>query len=237
MAIISNALEVPQSAGGGGSQTDVINWVYPVGSLYWSQVNTDPATLFPGTTWTQITDKFIYAAPKGTAAKTAGGASSVTLSVANMPSHTHTMSGSTASATPSMRLSGSTSSAGSHWHYIDDISMDGDCDVRCRSNTDWIVNSSSGVFSDSSIRSGVANGPTMAGSGGGYQTLTFNAYDGFSSGSTDTDGSHSHSLSSVSVTGGSHSHSINASINSTGSGQAFDIMPPYETAYCWRRES
>lgn len=237
MAIISNALEVPQSAGGGGSQADVINWVYPVGSLYWSQVNTDPATLFPGTTWTQITDKFIYAAPSSTAAKTSGGASSVTLSTANMPSHTHTMSGSTNSATPSMYLSGSTNSAGSHWHYIDDLSMTGYFNVRCRSNTDWIVNNSSGVFSDTGIQSGVANGPQMAGSGGGYQRVSFDGYDGLNSGSTDSDGSHSHSLSNVSVNGGSHSHSISASIGSAGSGQAFNIMPPYETAYCWRRES
>lgn len=237
MAIISNALEVPESAGGGGSQADVINWVYPVGSLYWSQVNTDPATLFPGTTWTQITDKFIYAAPSGTAAKTTGGTSSVTLSMANMPSHTHTMSGSTNSATPSMYLSGSTNSAGSHWHYIDDISMTGYCNIRCRSNTDWIVNASSGVFSDSGITSGLSASPTMSSGNGGYQRLSFDGYDGFNSGSTDSDGSHSHSLSNVSVNGGSHSHSINASIGSAGSGQAFNIMPPYETAYCWRRES
>ena len=66
--------------------------IYPVGSLYWSSKSTNPATLFGGT-WVQIKDRFVLAC--GDTYKTVGatgGASSVTLSVSNMPSHNHSFS-------------------------------------------------------------------------------------------------------------------------------------------------
>ena len=64
--------------------------IYPVGSIYWSSKNTNPGTLFGGT-WTQIKDKFVLAC--GDTYKTTGatgGASTVTLSISNMPTHNHT---------------------------------------------------------------------------------------------------------------------------------------------------
>lgn len=66
--------------------------IYPVGSLYWSSKDTDPSTLFGGT-WVQIKDRFVLAC--GDTYKTVGatgGASSVTLSVSNMPRHNHDFS-------------------------------------------------------------------------------------------------------------------------------------------------
>lgn len=69
----------------------VIDAVYPVGSLYWSSQDTDPSTLFGGT-WVQIKDRFVLAC--GDTYKTVGatgGASTVTLSVSNMPSHSHSL--------------------------------------------------------------------------------------------------------------------------------------------------
>ena len=68
--------------------------IYPIGSLYWSSKSTNPASLFGGT-WVQIKDRFVLAC--GDTYKTVGetgGASSVTLSVSNMPSHNHSFSGS-----------------------------------------------------------------------------------------------------------------------------------------------
>ena len=73
----------------GKNLTDTI---YPVGSLYWSSKSTNPASLFGGT-WVQIKDRFVLAC--GDTYKTVGatgGASSVTLSVSNMPSHSHSFS-------------------------------------------------------------------------------------------------------------------------------------------------
>ena len=90
-------VEVPQI-----SKSEIVNYIYPVGSLYWSSKNTDPATLFGGT-WQRIKDKFILAAGDTYAAGSTGGAASVALTVAQLPAHNH---------------SASTNSTGSHTHTI-----------------------------------------------------------------------------------------------------------------------
>ena len=74
--------------------------IYPVGSLYWSSKNTNPATLFGGT-WTQIKDKFVLACGDTYANGATGGSSTVTLTVNQIPSHTHTGPSHTHSFTPS----------------------------------------------------------------------------------------------------------------------------------------
>lgn len=61
---------------------------HPVGSYYWSANNTPPSTLFGGT-WTQITGRFLYASDTPGAT---GGSETVTLTVDQIPSHTHTFS-------------------------------------------------------------------------------------------------------------------------------------------------
>ena len=72
--------------------------IYPVGSIYMSIENTNPETLFGGT-WVKIKDTFLLASGKNTLGST-GGNSSVsytpsgtvgnhTLTVNEMPSHTH----------------------------------------------------------------------------------------------------------------------------------------------------
>ena len=81
-----------------GSYTDLINtptfsqianFIYPVGTYYWSQNSENPSTIFGFGTWTQITDKFIYAA--GTlAVDTTGGEATHTLTTEEIPSHRHT---------------------------------------------------------------------------------------------------------------------------------------------------
>ena len=62
--------------------------VYPIGSLYWNKTNaTNPATLLGFGTWVAITDKFIVA--RGSTYTSTGGAATVTLSIGNLPAHTH----------------------------------------------------------------------------------------------------------------------------------------------------
>ena len=70
--------------------TEIFKLIYPVGSIYMSIKSTSPATLFGGT-WEQIKDRFLYTASSDST-KT-GGASTVTLTTENMPSHNHTFSG------------------------------------------------------------------------------------------------------------------------------------------------
>ena len=63
--------------------------VYPVGSIYISYNNTNPGTLFGGT-WEIIGDgRVLKGISSGTAGAT-GGSSTVTLSMSNIPAHTHT---------------------------------------------------------------------------------------------------------------------------------------------------
>ena len=58
---------------------------HPVGSLYWRDDATDPATLFGGT-WERIKDVFILAAGDTYAAGATGGEASHVLTVAEQPS-------------------------------------------------------------------------------------------------------------------------------------------------------
>ena len=80
---------------------------HPIGSLYWSKYDTDPSELFGGT-WEQIKDTFVLAAGDTYEAGTTGGEATHTLTINEMPSHTHTFTGSSAT----------TSSNGSHTHNI-----------------------------------------------------------------------------------------------------------------------
>jgi microcystin-dependent protein len=75
-------------------KADLLNLIYPVGSLYWSSKDTNPANLFGGT-WTQIKDKFVLAAGDTYSVNATGGASTVTLTEEELPSHSHTFSGTT----------------------------------------------------------------------------------------------------------------------------------------------
>lgn len=72
------------------AKTEIINAVYPVGSIYMSINNTNPSTLFGGT-WVQIEDTFLLACGTTYTAGDTGGEAEHTLTVAEMPSHTHSM--------------------------------------------------------------------------------------------------------------------------------------------------
>ena len=63
---------------------------HPVGSLYWTSKNENPAVTFGGGTWKQITDKFVLAAGSTYKAESTGGAPTVQLTIANLPAHNHT---------------------------------------------------------------------------------------------------------------------------------------------------
>lgn len=63
--------------------------VYPVGSVYISTGSTSPANLFGGS-WTRIADAYLRAmGTTGVSIGTYGGYANYTLSIEQMPSHTH----------------------------------------------------------------------------------------------------------------------------------------------------
>ena len=78
---------------------NLMDIIYPVGSIYQSMNATSPASTVGGT-WTQL-KTFLYGS---TTSKQTGGEATHTLTVNEMPSHDH---------------SGSTGGAGDHYHSID----------------------------------------------------------------------------------------------------------------------
>ncbi len=72
------------SGSGAPSWSALVDLIFPVGAIYLARnANTDPNVIFPGTTWEQIGERFLWCANgSGTAYDTFGGASSYEL-VAN----------------------------------------------------------------------------------------------------------------------------------------------------------
>ena len=68
--------------------SQLLNAIYPVGSIYMSVNNTSPATLFGGT-WQQIKDTFLLACGSTYSNGATGGEATHTLTTNEMPSHTH----------------------------------------------------------------------------------------------------------------------------------------------------
>lgn len=64
---------------------------YPVGSIYMSVNDTSPASLFGGT-WEQLKDRFLLAAGDTYSAGLTGGEATHTLTVEEMPVHSHALS-------------------------------------------------------------------------------------------------------------------------------------------------
>lgn len=63
---------------------------YPVGSIYMSVNSTSPASLFGGS-WTQLKDRFLLGAGSSYTNGKTGGEANVTLTVDQIPSHSHTL--------------------------------------------------------------------------------------------------------------------------------------------------
>lgn len=68
----------------------LVDYVYPVGSIYMSVNSTNPQTLFGGT-WTELQGKFLIGRNSTYTAGSTGGEAAHTLTVAEMPSHNHSM--------------------------------------------------------------------------------------------------------------------------------------------------
>ena len=182
----------------------LLNLVYPVGSIYWSSNNTNPGTLFGGT-WTQIKDKFILAAGDSYTNGATGGAATVTLTVSNMPSHSHSF---TPSGTVSSSFTGTAGTTGymnsnaSHRHVITEDS-----------------NSTLERYDSNESAEDVS----ASGKGDGYHFWTS---------ATNTD--HTHSFTPSGTVSSSFSGTAGTT-GSNGSGSSFSILPPYIVKYCWER--
>ena len=70
--------------------TSLLNIIYPIGTIYMSVNNIDPADIFGGT-WEKIREKFLFGEGESFEAGTTGGETTHILTVDEMPTHTHTM--------------------------------------------------------------------------------------------------------------------------------------------------
>ena len=157
-----------------GQLQDTASKLYPVGSVYISFNSADPSTLFGGT-WTRLKDTFLLVNGDTYAPNTTGGSETKTISVNNLPSHTH-----------------SCSTVGNHTHTRGTFNITGS--VTAKRIDDGIDDefNSSGAFS-------VLNGTHKVQRSG--QTGTFAGWEGFSfdasktwSGATSANGSHAHTI-------------------------------------------
>jgi hypothetical protein len=72
----------------GVTRANLVDLIYPVGSIYMSVNSTSPRTLFGGT-WEQIEDRFLLAAGSSYTAGDTGGSATVTLTEEQIPAHKH----------------------------------------------------------------------------------------------------------------------------------------------------
>lgn len=70
------------------SAQSILDFIYPVGSIYLSYSHVDPGTLFGGT-WTRISNAFLWAVDAGGEIGLTGGEKTHTLTIAEVPKHSH----------------------------------------------------------------------------------------------------------------------------------------------------
>ena len=245
----------------------LLNRVYPVGSIYMSAVNVSPAS-FLGGTWQAIEQgRMLMAAGSSWQAGTTGGAAYHALTVQEMPAHDHSATetaagahshGASTGSAGAHSHSGGTNNAGNHYHTGTTNGAGGHSHTRGSMN---ITGSFSGVgdvgdepsYSGAFYKTGGRTVPVSNDGDPDYVT-GFDASRSWT-GSTSTEGSHSHGFStswsglhahSLSISSaGAHTHSVAIAaagahthaitIGKTGSGAAFSILPPYIAVYMWRR--
>ena len=159
------------------STSGVLQQCYPVGSIYMSVNEVNPATLFGFGEWEQIKDKFILSAGDTYANGQEGGSAEVSLSTSQLPAHNHTAS---------------TNSTGAHTHSRGDMEIAGDFSGECPTGA--------GVFS---VTTNTQASP--AGIDQNNYFVTMRASRNWS-GATSSNGSHTHTVT-VNNTGLGEAHS------------------------------
>lgn len=199
------------------SDSTDLNKIYPVGIVTWFNSNVNPNTALPGLTWTYLNNgvgrTIRIAAANGSDVATTGGSDSVTLSVGNLPSHTHSFSATTSSfdygtkttnntGAHTHSVSGSTNNTGAHTHgYITGAQSSG-------TRGDWDAD---------------GNRNTVQTGSAGAHTHTV-------SGTAASAGAHAHTVGI-----GAHTHTVSGNTGGTGSGSAFSVTNQFYKLMAWVR--
>lgn len=233
--------------------SDLINKIYPVGSIYMSVNSVSPSS-FIGGTWVQIKDTFLLSAGSTYAAGSSGGAASVALTAAQMPAHNHNFTG-TAAAHSHTFTGTAVVSGGNSASHTHSVTAKGS--VASTFSGSAVNTNEKGNHTHSLKCAQLALDPTnnhgitylLSSASANYNAM---ASAGAHTHSVTAKGSVASTFSGTAVnTGGnsvSHTHSVTAkgtnsnasivpsgTIGSTGSGAAHSNMPPYLTVYMWKR--
>lgn len=182
MASTDSTIEVGWPIDLNGNKIEgLVDLVYPVGAIYMSVNSTSPATLFGGT-WSQLGGQFLLAASSTYAAGSTGGAATVSLATANLPSHTHSVNvTSTLNGAHTHTTSGTAAEAGTHSHVQNTIT--------------WYNVKGDGYFPTS--------GTYYASSSKTYSTQDAGAHTHTVSGTAASNGAHTHTATGTSGSQGS----------------------------------
>lgn len=213
------------------SDSTDLNKIYPVGIVTWFNSNVDPNTALPGLTWTYLNNgvgrTIRIAAANGSDVATTGGSDSVTLSVGNLPSHTHSFSATTSSFDYGTKgtnstgghahsVSGTTSAAGDHAHHLGLL----------------LVNGGDALYGYTTIGNSLPRTLDWLDRWDNKfpNTNTTGNHTHTWSGTTSGAGDHSHSVGI-----GAHSHTVSGNTGSTGSGSAFSVTNQFYKLMAWVR--
>lgn len=187
---------------------------WPVGSLFMTFDNTNPAKLLGGGTWVQIKGKYLLAADTG---NTVDGTSGVGAHTKNVPlvAHTHSFT---------------TGSAGDHTHYVSGTTGDAGSHSHT-GTTSWGGEHTHTVYG---AHIGGTGWSRHAGSQYNYGNNTTSSSGGHNhSFTTSAVGNHTHGFSAGTNSTGAHTHTGTTASNGTSA--SFDVRPASIYVYMWRR--
>lgn len=198
------------------SKINIIDMVYPVGSIYMSTSSTSPATLFGGT-WVALDEgRVLIGANSSYPAGSTGGEKTHTLTINELPEHTHNVSINSAGT---HRHGGYTGNSGGHNHNRGNMNITGWFGIDDRSDF--------AGFGGAFYRGAYHGACGSDGSGSGF-IAQFDAKRSWT-GETSWAIDHAHSISND----GAHTHTAN--VGSVGGGTAMNNMQPYLAVYMWKR--
>lgn len=177
--------------------------------------------IYGGTSWSLIQGKMLLGASSSHAVNSTGGSETHTLAVENLPSHSHVQQGTF--------TSGGQSANHTHGFTTGDVDANSALSTHVHGTPMQLSNAGGGRGDWGLTAAGAFGGKVLLanGAGGGAFSLSSQGPSAYG---------HTHSGATGGVSADhSHNTTISGNTGTTGSGTAFDTMPPYKTVYMWER--